>query len=206
MARPPKFDDTQILDTIVDLLWREGCDAVTIRDLEVALDLKAPSIYRRFGSRERLIARSIDHYVDRFVRNGIGRYLSETDEPLAALRQVFEFGMSAIPGDQHPRGCLVVTTACQSDYGSPEVREAVDLGLSEVRAAFRSTLDRAQRQGQVRLDLPCDAMASLAFTTFQGLRVLARTGTPDATTGIAAFFELLVTLGPGTTVSHASDR
>jgi hypothetical protein len=56
---PPKFHGTRdilspVPDTTLDLIWRRGCDAVSIRDLENALDIRAPSFYRRFHSRDQL--------------------------------------------------------------------------------------------------------------------------------------------------------
>lgn len=58
MARPAKFEDLEVLDRASDLFWRDGCDAVTIRDLEAALDLRAPSIYRRFTTKDGLVPAS----------------------------------------------------------------------------------------------------------------------------------------------------
>jgi hypothetical protein len=73
VARPTKYDDSQLLDRADDLLSREGCDSSTVLepdldlDVEVASDVHAPSLYRRFGIRAALIARSIDRYVDPMV-------------------------------------------------------------------------------------------------------------------------------------------
>ena len=56
MARSPKFDDDEILDRAMSVLWHRGWARTSIRDLEEALEIKAPSIYRRFGSKEGLAA------------------------------------------------------------------------------------------------------------------------------------------------------
>ena len=64
MGRPVKTTDTDVLDVTYVLAWQRGCDDLTIRDLEVALDLRAPSIYRRFHSRDELLAAAIDRYSD----------------------------------------------------------------------------------------------------------------------------------------------
>ena len=76
MARPPKFDDDEILDRAMATFWQQGWSQTSIRDLERTLDLKAPSIYRRFGTKEGLGAAVVDHYVDRVVRRRVDRYLS----------------------------------------------------------------------------------------------------------------------------------
>lgn len=59
MPQPTAFDDTDLLDASNDLPWRDGCDAVSIRDLETALGLKAPSLYRRVHSRAHADGRTV---------------------------------------------------------------------------------------------------------------------------------------------------
>ena len=50
MGRRPKFTDDEVLDRAMTLLWSRGPAQVSVRDLEDALEMKAPSIYHRFGS------------------------------------------------------------------------------------------------------------------------------------------------------------
>ena len=77
MVRPPKFDDDEILDRAMTAsVWQGGWSQTSIRDLEEALDLKAPSIYRRFGSKEGLGAAVVDHYVERVVRRRVAKHLA----------------------------------------------------------------------------------------------------------------------------------
>ena len=83
MARTPKFDDTEILDRAMSLLWSQGLAHTSIRDLEAALDLKAPSIYRRFGSKEGLAVAAVDHYVERVVRRRVDKHLCGDGDPIA---------------------------------------------------------------------------------------------------------------------------
>ena len=59
MPRSTAFDDTDLLDASDDVLWPDGCDAVSIRDLETALGLKAPSLYRRVHSRAHADGRTV---------------------------------------------------------------------------------------------------------------------------------------------------
>lgn len=186
MGRPAKFDDTTVLDRASDLLWRDGADAVTIRDLEIALDLKAPSIYRRFGSRDALIARSVDRYVERVVHGRIRRFLDESDDPLAGLHTFFTSVLEPMPGESRPRGCLLTVTAGQRAYAEATIGARVDAGLEEIRAAFRRTLVRARDLGQLPADLDADATAVALLVTFEGLLVLARNGRSDLGSAIDA--------------------
>ena len=89
MGRPAKTSDSDVLDIAYALAWQRGCDDVTIRDLEIALDLRAPSIYRRFRSRDELLAAAIDRYVECVVDVRVRRYLEGADDPMRGIRRFF---------------------------------------------------------------------------------------------------------------------
>jgi TetR/AcrR family transcriptional repressor of nem operon len=171
-----KYDDTDLLDRSYDLLWRDGCDSVSIRDLERALDLKAPSIYRRFHSRHELIARSVDRYTGRVVGGRIRRHLDATVDPVVGLRAFFTSAIEPAPGESVPRGCLLTLTAGQAACDHPGVRGAVDSGLVSVEAALRAQVHRAVGSGRAAPGADPEALATALFVAFEGLMVLARSG------------------------------
>jgi len=189
MGRPAKFDDTDVLDRAIDRFWRDGCDAVTIRDLEIALDLKAPSIYRRFHRRDELIARSVDRYVERVVGGRVRRHLDGADDPIAGLHRFFTSALEPMPTETVPRGCLLTVTAGQTAFADEEVRASVTAGLATVETAFRRQIDRARTAGQIRPDADVEGLATSLLLAFEGLLVLARSGAPDLERGIDALFQ-----------------
>ncbi len=193
MSRPAKYDDTDLLDRSYDLLWRDGCDAVSIRDLEEALDLKAPSIYRRFHSREELIARSVDRYVERVVGGRIRRHLDGAADPVAGLRSFFISALEPAQGESIARGCLLTVTAGQVATTTPRVRTAVDAGLGSVEAALRVQVGRAVAMGRTAAGTDPDTLAGALLLAFEGLLVLARTGRPGL---VAAVDQLLTACFP----------
>jgi AcrR family transcriptional regulator len=179
MPRPAKYPDTHLLDRSYELLWRDGCDAVSIRDLEIALDLKAPSIYRRFHSRDELIARSVDRYVERVVAGRIRRHFDGADDPVAGLRSFFLSALEPAAGEATPRGCLLTVTAAQSAADSAGVRAAVEAGLSSVESAFATQVRRAADHGRTAPGTDVDTLATVLLLAFEGLLVLARSGRDD---------------------------
>ncbi len=174
MARPPKTSDTALLDRAADLVWRVGADAVSIRDLEVDLDLKAPSIYRRFHSRTELISRAIDRYTDTVVAGRIARYFDDADDPVAGLHGFLSTARKPMPGEVHPRGCLLTVTAAQEVHGDPMVRASVDRGLRMIADGLRRTTLRLSASGRLRADMDHETAADLLFVGFEGLVTLAR--------------------------------
>ena len=171
---------------------------MSIRDLEAALDLKAPSIYRRFHSRDELIARSVDRYVDRVVAGRVRRHLAAAADPVAGLRTFFLSALEPAPGETVPRGCLLTVTAGQSAASDPGVRAAVDAGIGAVESALRVQVARARELGRTGPGADVDALTSALLLGFEGLLVLARSGRPGLD---AAVEELLRACFPGTAPS-----
>ena len=192
LPRSAKFDDSDLLDRSYDLLWRDGCDAVSIRDLEVAMGIKAPSIYRRFHSRDELIARSVDRYVDRVVAARIRRHLVGASDPVAGLRSFFTSALVPSPGESAPRGCLLTVTAGQTASSDPGVKDAVDAGMGIVEQAFLDQVRRAGADGRLARDVDAVTTATGLLMAFEGLLVLARSGRTDLSVVvdqlIAAYF------------------
>ena len=188
MPREARYDDAALLDRSYDLLWRDGCDAVSMRDLEVALDLKAPSIYRRFHSRDELIARSVDRYVERVVGGRVRRHLDRADDPVAGLRAFLLSALDPAPGEAVTRGCLLAATSGQAACSHPAVRSAVDAGLAVIEEAFRTQVGAAAAQGRCAPCTDPDALAGALVLAFQGLVVLGRAGRP----GLGAAADQLV--------------
>ena len=193
MSRPAKYDDTALLDASVDLLWRDGCDAVSIRDLEIALGIKAPSIYRRFHSRDELIARSVDRYVDRVVLGRIRRYLDSSDDPVEGLHEFFLTALDPPPGASRSWGCMLTVTATQAGGADAGVSASVDAGLAALDEAFHRQVERALRSGRLDPDADVDALATSLLVAFEGLVVLARNGHPGLAAGVDALFTSLFT-------------
>ena len=175
MGRPAKTTDSDVLDITYALAWQRGCDDVTIRDLEVALDLRAPSIYRRFHSRDELLAAAIDRYTDRVVGGRVRRHLEDAGDPLEGIRGFFLSAVDSTAQPHMPRGCLVATTSQQSSYAVPAIRDAVDRGVAKVEEALRAALDRAAAQGH-QFTSPHQDLAWALLQNFLGVLMLVRCG------------------------------
>lgn len=192
MGRPAKTSDSDVLDTTYALAWQRGCDDVTIRDLEVALDLRAPSIYRRFRSRDELLAAAIDRYVECVVDVRVRRYLEGDRDPLHGIRRFFLSVIDAPADPATPRGCLIATTSQQSSYSVPVIRAAVDRGFVRVEDALCSALDRAGHGGH-QFAAPHRDLARALLQNFLGVLVLARCGHRDLEPSVSLMIDALLT-------------
>ena len=193
MGQTLKTTDAEVLDTTYDLIWRRGCDAVSIRDLEVALDIRAPSIYRRFHSRDQLLAAAIDRYVERVVRPRIHHFLVKATDPLDAIRQYSLGNIELQYQLLARRGCLLASTSQQRAFEVPVIRQAVTRGLDEMESALVGALDRAAAHGH-RFQFATDELARALIQSSVGLMVLMRSGRDGLDAAMTVTLDAL--LGP----------
>lgn len=180
MARPPKFDDDEILDRAMRAFWTRGWSTTSIRDLEAALGLKAPAIYRRFGSKDGLLRAVVDHYVDHVVRHRVDRYLTGVGDPVDNLSAFFESAVTAPPDGGPLVGCLLTTVAAETPHLDLAVQRAVGRGVDDIDRAMRSELARAEASGSLADGVAAEDAAAALTLAWHGLMVLARSGRPPS--------------------------
>ena len=202
MGRPTKIQLGEVLQRATDLFWARGCDCVSTRDLEEALGLRAPAIYRRFRNKDELLARCVDHYVDTIVVGRIQRKLDDAADPLNALHHFFTSTLEPHGREPRLRGCLLANTATHADGQVLEVRAAIYRGWRLIDSAFRHQIVRAQQTGQLDADLEPEAVSQALVMSLQGLLTLVRAGGTDLRPGIDATFRLLGRTTPSSGHSH----
>jgi TetR/AcrR family transcriptional repressor of nem operon len=173
MSRPRSIEDDDLLPKAVRLFWQHGYAETGVRELEQALGLKAPSLYNRFGSKGALFQRALAHYLEKVVRFRIERYLQASD-PLLGLRAFFDTTYDYVGEHEPPLGCLLVNTSLEAGAEDPATAAQLRRGSRMLRAAFRQTLRRAQRQGQLSREGNVGALADALHLGLQGLLVTSK--------------------------------
>lgn len=190
MGRRAKIESNEVLHRAMHLFWERGSEAVTTRDLEAMLDVRAPAIYRRFASKEALFVASVNHYVDTVIAGRIDTLLGASADPMVALKMFFTSTLQPHGRQSRLRGCLLANTATHADGQIPEIRLALVRGWGLIDEAFRREIKRAQDTGQFRADLDPGAVSQAMLMSLQGLLTLVRAGITDLQPGIDATFRM----------------
>ncbi|RCG25348.1 TetR/AcrR family transcriptional regulator [Sphaerisporangium album] len=139
----------RVLRAAADLLTKGGREAVSTRAVGAAAGVQAPTLYRLFGDKERLLA-AVAHYgFEEYLASKVR--LGRTDDPIGDLRRGWDlhvgFGLSRpafyvlMYGDAHP------------GEPSPAARQAVSMleqMITRIADAGRlkTSVDRAARMVQ----------------------------------------------------------
>lgn len=178
MPRPRNLPDTVVLDRAVDLFWRNGYAATSLRDLTEATGLSTAALYHRFVDKDGLFVAVLCRYADEGLNDRLAR-LAALTAPLEAIRCFLDEIIALSLEDRDRRGCLLVNTALDGAAMSDTARQTVRARFSEVEAFFARCLRRAVADGTLDRDTSIDTAATALLGAVFAIRVMARLD-PDA--------------------------
>jgi len=119
VGRPRLFDEAEILDRAVDVLWRLGTKGATTRVLESELGITQSSIYNAFGDKSELLDRVIDRYLERLN----DEIVCSIDDPAAGFDELHAFIDDVVEWVTVPNktGCLFLNTSSEFGTADPKL-------------------------------------------------------------------------------------
>jgi TetR/AcrR family transcriptional regulator, transcriptional repressor for nem operon len=173
MPRTKEFEPLEALDAAMQLFWRKGYEAASMRELLDAMGIGRGSFYDTFGDKHALFLAALDRFQE--VRT------SWVEEVLAGsglegVREVFGRTVDGLVEFEPRRGCLLANSAVELAPHDPEVAGRISRYVHRTEEAFEDALVRAREAGEIPADSDPKALARFMVTTLHGLRVLARAG------------------------------
>ena len=177
MPRTKRFETGDALDAAMQLFWRKGYAATSLRDLLDGMGIGYGSFYNAFGDKHALFLASLDRF--RELRTS---WIDEVleDSGLGGIEEVFRRTVDGLVGFEPRRGCLLANTAVELGPHDAEVAAKISRYVRHTEAVFERAVIRAQEAGEIPADRDPRAMACFLVNTLHGLRVLARVGTDRA--------------------------
>lgn len=164
--------DAAILDAVIPMIREVGYDAFSIETLAVRAGVGKAAIYRRWGSKEDLVAAGAARFVARVPTPDLGTLEADLT---AVLRS--DASMHADPATPLFLASLFVAMA-----RSPRIAAAVRQGFIAAReAALKTVLRRAMLRGELPAALDLDLAVGLCAGPFI-YRSLVSGEAPDAAT------------------------
>ena len=141
-GRPRIHDETAVLDATLAVLWREGIYGVSLNQLSEETGIPKPVLSNTVGCKDELIARTLQHYRERY-RAAITQALASAESLPALTRNYLTVfaDLQTRPGT--PGGCFLASanTECARMDGGP-IRETLDRINEESDNELMSALHR----------------------------------------------------------------
>lgn len=176
-GRPRTFDTDEVLAEALEVFWRRGIRATTIRDLEAHLGLSQSSLYNTFGTKTQLLDAALDRYevlVDRDL-------LQPLEAAAAGLDSVLRFfdALGRWVSGRGRRGCMIVNLMAEDGGEIEGISRRTRRYRARVRSAIKAALDRAAAAGELDPEV-ADGRADVLLGLALGLNVAARGGATSA--------------------------
>ena len=172
MARPKKFDEAAVLNTMMIQFWQRGFTATSIKDIENSTHMTASSLYNHFGNKETLFAKVLDHYFEQIIKNRINIYLNRKGDPLTNLQEFVSSAVDqSVPRDLQGHACLLVNTITEWGPNLSELKLAFKRYDKEISKALENNIAEAQDLNQIRRDKSTQELATYLKINLNGLLV-----------------------------------
>lgn len=178
MARTKEFEPIEALDAAMELFWRKGYEAASMRELLDAMGIGRGSFYDTFGDKHSLFLSALDRFQE--VR---ASWIEEAlrGEGLGGIEEVFHRSLNGLYQYRPPRGCLLANSAVELAPHDPEVAARISAYIWRTEGAFQAALERARDGGEIPSGSDPRALSRFLVNTLHGLRVLARAGADRGT-------------------------
>lgn len=133
-------DVDPIIDTVIEILDTEGYEAVQLREVARRARVSLTTIYRRFPTRDDLIAAALSWWMDthRYAHVATAPQQGASDDLYDGLMHVFRALFE--PWERHPRLLRAYVRA----QAAPGGQQLTDHGFDVVEPAARAILGRAE--------------------------------------------------------------
>ena len=179
MPRTKEFEPEAALQQAMELFWRKGYEATSMRDLLCGMGIGRGSFYGTFGDKRSLFLAALD----RFERTRTA-WIPEAlrgPVPMDAIRYVFERTIDNLVGFEPRRGCLLANSAVELAPHDSEVADRIGRHVRHTEDAFEGALERARSAGDLPEHTDPTSLARFLVNNLHGLRVMARAGAPRET-------------------------
>jgi AcrR family transcriptional regulator len=179
IGRPREFDRGAALEAAMLAFWRKGFAATSMNDLCDAMNVRSPSLYAAFGSKEALYLEAIQRYVEIFgppVWDG----LAEGATARAGVENLLLAATETLP-ESHvtPGGCMAALAAVCDEWPAG-IAQVVRKIRMIMLGRLRSRLEAGVANSELPTTTDIDALSRFYFSVYQGMAVQARDGADAA--------------------------
>jgi len=171
MGRQPKFDHATVVDTAMEVFWRQGYAGTSPQLLVEELGLGKGSLYNAFDSKRNLFTLALQGYGAMRAQALAARLQGP-----GPVRPRLRAALAELTGaGSHSLGCLMVNAVTELAREDAVVAQLGRSLFDAIERAFRDAVERGQRSGELGPGDPSAASSSL-LTTVIGVSVLSRAG------------------------------
>ncbi len=170
MPRIEEFDKEQVLKQAMNVFWEKGYNGTSMQDLVDTTGLNRSSIYNSFGSKLELYQNTLSHY-QKETGGMFRKALLKANNPLEAIRLIFEGFLPEILVDNHGKGCFSMNCKAEMGNQDKDIKKWLLDTQEHTLSIFQGLIRDGQDQGVINKNQDCKSYAYFIFNIFQGFRM-----------------------------------
>ena len=173
MPRVKTFDENEVLTKAMNLFWKQGYSATSVQDLVSHLGINRASLYDTFGDKEQLFKKSFELY-RKSNKEGLVQFFDSRPNVKAGFSELFENAIKEAINDKDRKGCFVVNTTTELIPNDENLLEILESNKRDFEMIFFEYLKKGKEKGQLKTTQDLKSIASLFYTLYNGIRVVAK--------------------------------
>ena len=167
-GRPRKFDPAKGLELAGELFHEKGYECVGITELCSALNIKPPSLYAAYGSKEELFRKAVEVYTKK-----MGEFIPSTldahQDVLNGVRALFQNACDEYVRHGEKRGCLLLEGG--KGCGESSIKEFLRSRQKETKQLLVSRFEvEYPKKAQELAEYTCFVLAGLSSSASNGVQ------------------------------------
>ena len=186
MARPRKFDESDVVAAARDEFWTRGYTATSVDDLTAATGLGKGSLYGAFGDKHGLFLLALDDYITAALDDVRAQLRNPAYSAYDRLARHIRAQARAVAADTSLRGCMMAKSAAELAGTDEAVEQQVERAYEVWSGELVACIKEAQRDGAIDAKQNPQALATTLLAFMRGQEALHKGGAKPAQLKAAA--------------------
>jgi len=178
LGRPREFALDVAARDAMNVFWDRGYEGASLPDLIEGTGLSRGSLYKAFGDKKGLLLAALDLYMDQGLQ-ATADLLSRPGSAKEAIRASLMRLAALSSGKAGRRGCLIVAMATEVGMHDKDIAERTGRMFRRLQQLYAGAIARGQASGEIAPRDP-QLLAQFLVCQIQGMRVVGKTGVPEA--------------------------
>ena len=167
------FKTEDAINRAQKIFWAKGYEATSLSDLTEGMGINKGSLYNAFGNKKKLFTLALLQY-DRDNGQKTIENLKAIEDPVVAVKTLFDGLIAESLADTESKGCFLVNTALELPNHDDDIREMVSDALGDMEKFFKKLILDGHKSGKISKNVKAGETAKTLLSLVVGLRVLAR--------------------------------
>ncbi|WP_114941402.1 TetR/AcrR family transcriptional regulator [Mucilaginibacter endophyticus] len=165
MARNVEFNEATVIQKAMEVFWKKGYNATSLRDLTDAMQINSSSLYNTIGDKQELFVRCVQHYTD-IRKQDWNKRLSSKRSPLSVLIDYIHEAVNVIINGED--SCMAVKSAFEVATNDERVKQILIADDQRSYQFLYDLIKKAMDKGEISNEEDPALLADYFNSTWTG--------------------------------------